>query len=799
MDLSKFSGVIAQLTRLSHAPDFDDLFLRLTDGENKSTRFLIKMEVKRLSAPTRRIMDFRQHSNTALLRYENSGIIHHLTPEDIRFFEKQLAAHNHVYTLGINEAVVAFHNANRNKSLPADDLERQADPLDCFTMTPVNYGSYCVRSEERMHYSSAVKLRIANMTVDAMTSDISTSGLRIKLHKQQNIDISAELGVQFAGLRQEFANAFLKDFHRYQVVGIDKEDKFNFVRLIRVEDNSELDRFITKLITINKHKYKVNVRYQEENITVKGYEQFFLPRMSGLPVYLSGIEKPHLSHLLINENNRQVYDYWLNEESKSQLEGCFQTPWLQQALQQSNAIDCIIYSFYYTQNSRLYFYAASAEDLQRSGLKALFLSFAAKRANFRVFKLSLHRTVLDENKHLLEVDEYKQEIAPLVLKSLWDLSWAGVLQDITNEDVLVDYQAYERPDSDFNQLHRYRISPCEQGAQLSHYKFIQLRKEARFSYKTAIVASGASQSIKGWSNDFSTEGLQIELEMPMDIQLGNRIYLELPNLQKLSKRIELANIPYKVVGFNKAKNILHLNISGDKEEHIGRQFFAMLIENNKDKLKIMPEPRQSPGLTTVLRNVYCHHLSTTPLYIHKNNHNYVMDKIGLSDSGSSLTKLLTQFGSDAQPYNLYPLMVNESVRKEIETALASLKPSYRPWQRVIYIAVAKDSSSSEPLPEVKTVFETDFADPIERKMFVTKALTQGDFYAIQLMLSRTGRPDMEYIAKELNYVSHYAVHRAQKLEEDLWSVQGVADLIDVTDELLYRLGLRRTREKIAAC
>ena len=39
---------------------------------------------------------------------------------------------------------------------------------------------------------------------------------------------------------------------------------------------------------------------------------------------------------------------------------------------------------------------------------------------------------------------------------------------------------------------------------------------------------------------------------------------------------------------------------------------------------------------------------------------------------------------------------------------------------------------------------------------------------------------------ELNYVGVYALHKAKQLEEKLWSVTGVGDLIDVTDEVMRR-------------
>lgn len=785
MELSNYADVIKKLTTLYHEPDFSRLVEQLTEGESNSTRFLIKMEVNRLSAPTRRILDFRQRGDNGVIGYEYDGILHHITPTEIKLLEALLVQQQGKYTLGIYEEVLAYHLSERIKPAAERDVVVM-DPTAQFAVEAVQYASYFIRNEERMHYSSGIKMRIGERLIDAMTSDISTSGIKVKVHKNSDIAVGSLVNVNFSSLRQEYANHLLRDFFAYKLMGIDEEEKFDYLRLMRIDDHTELDTFISTLIMQNKSKYKVNVRYQEENVVVKGYEQFFLPRMSGLPLYVSNADKPVLSHLLLNENNRGVYDYWTNEESKSQLEACWQSPWMQALMQGNERIETTIYSFYYTQNGHIYFYAADATSLAKSASKALFLAFASQRPNFRVFKLSLNPTVFDEKKHLLDVESQHQALGSHALSALHDIRWVGLLQDITNENVLNDYKAYAQQGCDFNQLHQYRLPIAEQSAQLSQFKYVQLRKESRFSYKTAVVASNTALSIKGWSNDFSTEGLQVELETPMDVQIGHRIYLELPMLQKLSKKVALTDLPYSVVGCNKAKTVLHLQIAGDKDSHIGCQFFNLLISSNKDKLKSMPEPSQSPGVTTALRNMYCHHLSTLPLYIHKVNTSYQIDRIGISQSENSLLPLFEFFGQAETPYNLYPLLGDNSIKQVLDDALEGLQSTYRPWQQVLYITIAANDST------VDSRFEKDFSDDHERRQFISHSLQKGAFFAVQVMLSRTGRPDMEFIEKELNYVSHYAMHRAQKLEDELWRVRGVVDLIDVSEELLYRLGLRRT-------
>ena len=45
---------------------------------------------------------------------------------------------------------------------------------------------------------------------------------------------------------------------------------------------------------------------------------------------------------------------------------------------------------------------------------------------------------------------------------------------------------------------------------------------------------------------------------------------------------------------------------------------------------------------------------------------------------------------------------------------------------------------------------------------------------------------MAYLNPELSYVGSYAIHRGKQFEQDIWSVIGLIQLIDITAEVLSR-------------
>ena len=73
-----------------------------------------------------------------------------------------------------------------------------------------------------------------------------------------------------------------------------------------------------------------------------------------------------------------------------------------------------------------------------------------------------------------------------------------------------------------------------------------------------------------------------------------------------------------------------------------------------------------------------------------------------------------------------------------------------------------------------------------QKMFISRALKRGLFFCIQVKLSRTDDPDMDHLNPELSYISSYAIHRGKQIEQDIWSVSGVIQLLDITQETLMR-------------
>ncbi|MGL5391408.1 MAG: hypothetical protein ACRDA8_08570, partial [Shewanella sp.] len=48
------------------------------------------------------------------------------------------------------------------------------------------------------------------------------------------------------------------------------------------------------------------------------------------------------------------------------------------------------------------------------------------------------------------------------------------------------------------------------------------------------------------------------------------------------------------------------------------------------------------------------------------------------------------------------------------------------------------------------------------------------------------KPDMNYLRRELEYINIHANHKAKQLEDQLWRIIGVGELLDITQEVELR-------------
>ena len=136
----------------------------------------------------------------------------------------------------------------------------------------------------------------------------------------------------------------------------------------------------------------------------------------------------------------------------------------------------------------------------------------------------------------------------------------------------------------------------------------------------------------------------------------------------------------------------------------------------------------------------------------------------------------------------------------IQHGIKQIKLEHLPLRQELFIAFDPNQKLSRMaiLPRFDDKFTTDES----RIKFINEAIGRGQFIALHVLLTTTGKPDMEMLQAEMNYVSMYAIHRARELEEFMWDIVACAHLVDVTDEVLSRYNIepaliRKNRQQSA--
>ena len=107
MDLTAYQSQIKELIPLRNSPEYNDMLDKILFGESNSDKFLIKMEVSRLTTPCQRLIDLREKVLDTCILFKQGNINHYLTKPSIKVLQDNLQLYG-LYTVGVFESVHEF-------------------------------------------------------------------------------------------------------------------------------------------------------------------------------------------------------------------------------------------------------------------------------------------------------------------------------------------------------------------------------------------------------------------------------------------------------------------------------------------------------------------------------------------------------------------------------------------------------------------------------------------------------------------------------------------------------------------
>ncbi|WP_440875711.1 PilZ domain-containing protein [Thalassotalea sp. PLHSN55] len=807
-DFSQHQEIISKFRGQVSKSDFEAKFATATKKIPKTERFLLKMELKRLAGECTRLVDLRGHVDGDCRAYEHDSRVHYLDDVAIKAFETNIKAYGS-YTFGVYEAVMNTENNFRviyQREKAGVKTPATADNPKVYEKTQYpaklyEFGHYFDRSEERMNFAIAVLVADGNFKeVEAVSSDISINGCRLRLKGFSEVKIGQVLDIQFTGFAQEFEFGKQNTFS-YEVRNFQNLEGIQLVGLQRVytgnSQNDAFKRFLKGYIQGNKRRYKINLDNTIAALQSRHLETFTIAKLNELPVFIEQQGKLLAAkYALTCSNNQNVFQYWQNEKRHSTLSYLISPERIEKLLKARRlGRSFIVYSFVHESQGKSYFYSADEVELKEDkAFMSQFLGFAASKPNFAIFDLSLidvqpsdAHSPLTLSDTLTKKNEYlntppSEEVKQLLAK----IPYIVVVQDITHPQLLENYQAFAFEDININRIKRFGHKPVESLPRVDEVgiNYKNQRQEPRFKYNTPVVATSDGVQWTGRSHDFSTSGLKIEIDKSTVLKKGDVVNLTFPNLQKITSSFELKDLPYEVMRINRKKTIVNLRVIVEQHQHIGRSFFRLLIDKNRDKLTPDEYALITPGMAKALRNIYSASLNIASFIVQTSGSRYKTECITGRGEHGKLLPTLQGLSDKRGHYNLYPFFGEQSLQNQIMTSLKKMQPSDFPENYIVYIAI--DHSQEELEDKVSVRTDSQLKTLKLQQMFISTALKKGDFFAVQLKMSRADEPDMDHLNPELSYISSYAIHRGKQIEKDIWSVAGIIELYDITHEVLLR-------------
>ena len=533
--LEQFQDIIDKLKPSIQSPNFESQLSSEAIQLGRAEKFLLKTELKRLGKPFKNPIDLRNQVADDVDPMEHEGIVHYLNLTGKTLFEKAMMDYG-LYTVGVYEEVMAGVSGAANGKEGATPIARKEE-----LGTPVkeiNFNQYHHREEERMNYSTQVEI-IQQVTdnIQAMTQDISISGMRLKMDKKSLLTVGEKVPVVFFGLEKDFSIG-LKSAVEYQVISVELtgDDKRVAMRRTYAEQDDLFERFLKRFINGNKKRYRVNLDNTLEAVTAKTYEQFYLPRMMGLPLFIGKRtnQETCIHFAMLNDNNRGFYQYWKDEQGNNQLNHIFtakRLEFLRKKAVASGNYECLLYTFSQVNKGKTLFFAAlEAELKQTPGLFQQFLSYGAKKDSFTVLKLEI--VPVDPEKCYLPlsmpetvsdaIKRANKPPTPRLMAMLKNLNMMVLMSDVTSDNGINNYA---RLPFDSSSTEFLKKQMCQQGKhpvyiESVRFKYQNLRSEDRYFYKTPVNCDKDGIEQSGITVDFSAKGLKIDFESRIRLKLA---------------------------------------------------------------------------------------------------------------------------------------------------------------------------------------------------------------------------------------------------------------------------------------
>jgi len=819
-DLVQFRTIILSLLSYAVHPKLDTLIAKLTPKLVGSTRFLIKMEIKRLAKPCALIMDFRAYFDDCTpVKHQNS--CHYLDKISKTLFITSVEKNNGLFSIHIynelsekakkrHKAMVSDQESAKLRSKIAIEDIQQVSLVNStfFNELPVNAESKCrIFSYDPLGMSYKGKIS-AGIEVNAL--DVNANGCVIRGPLQVISDCEQVVYLWFYD-----HNASL-DFQQEIVLEYSVEDhkkvqggklSHYLLKLSQYSANNMMTAYtelLTKRLKLSNQSQKKQIEPLVASINSKCHEQFLLSNTLDIPMLCAQYQtgwRPSTS--LKTPSNQALWQFISDDAGHEPLARLFAHTGIQEALNDQREFDDYAYllkhEYRHNGKSHQQFIILWQSQLEDNYAARTFLAKYILNGNYRYLRLKVLPINAQQDAYVPSaMPDYINPAMALLnrphnqqtLTLLKASTQLAILSDVTEiNDVLAIENALSVKKIELPDTEKIKCPTKFSLAKLARKSMMEvvsidnddLRAEDRFEHKITLTlthCNNQSVAIDGISINISTRGLLIKLDKTIKLKAGANIRLTM-DVPYRGKILSLTNQAYQLLA-SQDNGILRLAINGPENKHLACHALREFIYQKMDELTYSGfEQNSIYGLQRAMRNVYANNHLSVPFFINQDKRQWHISSVAMNHH----TKIQHFNDEDITTQHLLLKMIEQEKFRNYCLALLNKINSDNSVEVFYIITLPKKLQKSEQysfwFSDIKQLQENGRLGEAFDKIRVLKDPT-----ILRVQLSKPNKIMDKYFRDELNYLEQISSPSARELKDGMALLTGIGEITDHTAQVL---------------
>ena len=820
-----YKTIIFSLVSYAMHPKLDTLIEKLTPNEKPSVRFLIKVEIKRLSKPCPYVLDFRSYFGDCE-PVDHQNVRHYLDEISKTLFAESLEKNNGLFSMNIFNELNAHAKQRHIETLAQEKALKElkqgqqvkiSDVVKRFSLInsnlcqdpPIDVESRCgIFTYDPLGMSRKGKDEIG---IPAAILDLNHNYCVIKtaykaLELSDDTD-KEELASVFLWIYDHSASLELSEEIILQYSIEDSKEpksrKYSHYRL-KLNKASE-SKMINRLAELLSKKVQVSKTLQEnqiqplfDSVFAKGHEQFVLSQLYEQVILCQKSPSGLIpASILQTEYNEALINFFTQDEKIYPLSNILTHRYIKECLAKQDNFSCYAYVLRYDieDANKEQFAIIWQQQLKENDVKQV-LTEIFFTGNYRFIQINVR--LIDAVSDAYNPSAIPDHINPLmsllnkpigeqIQQYLARNNYLVQISDITdiNQILNLDSDSIElkeehlplKPPLKYRLPAKYKKSKLEK----LRVKVNDFRAEDRFEYTMTIRVTKCERiacNITGITRNISSKGLLIKLAEPLSYKAGDKIYLtmELPYRKRI---VSIAKQLYQIVGGSDECN-LRLLIAETDTRHAASYMIREFIYQNMENLKVSGlAANQTYGLESAMRNIYAKNHIAIPFFVHQDKRQWFISSVAMNKH----INIPTLKAKNIDSIDMLQALIEQEKFRNYCMSLLNKVDKNNPIESFYLIILPRNTQDKE-----KQMFWFNDLNQLHQQhhLFevVEKIRLLGKPTILRIQLLKPNRIMDKYYRDELEYLSHLDANKAGEVANHLDSLLGIGEIFDHSKQVL---------------